>query len=446
MCIVTEPRCQNVVGHFRVTPSPKLPDISWQEMYQQNQVNETTRTFRRLHYNRTTYPYRVLEEGNSGFFDEAKLYRAEDWPGDCLVNKFKKKYDWLLGKSVWTLHTVESRFKNERKRQRKKEMVWAKLAGGSPGKRGGKNFMIFQIDMGTSRACFTFFPKSGDVVVCGSKSEEEMNRAADRFCAITGTTYKKISTEATTQYLDSKLHEEHFTPIEPWVTNMTWSGVVGCRGFRKGLKTDYIMRALAKYCEDNKANGRVSVQMRSTFFPGAYLRHVDHRGVINVFSNGSYVIVGVRKGSQAKRLQEWLRAIMSEYWTTRARVQSCACNADLSSVTLSEEDQTLQDKFGPGSEDEWEDISEGFYYAKIGERAGEDARAANAKYLSNKLSPQESEGEGIVHYPPYYKHREESLNLDGSTKTISDQKQETLEKQERDALLYMMDEPRPLSP
>ncbi len=431
MCIVSEPRCQNVVGHFRVNPSPRLPSVPWQEMCLANSFNERRRKNERLR-DLLDFSSRHSVDEETGFLVE------KDWPQDSLVTKYQRKYKRALGRSVWTASSPD------RSQQKKKEMVWAKLAGGSQGTKGGKNFMIFQIDMGTSRACFTFFPKSGDVVVCGNKSEEEMRRAADRFCAVTGTTYEKSLSNVETEYLDPKLHEEYFSPIEPWVTNMTWSGVIGCRGFRDHRKPDYIMRALAKYCEDNKHNSSVSVQMRSTFFPGAYLRHEDYRGVINVFSNGSYVIVGVRNEREARTLQKWLRAIMAEYWTTRGHDQSCACNADLSSVTLSEADQTLRDKFG-GEDRPWEHITEGFYYKEIAREIGQDARQANIMYNRlRKRQKRRRRPRGIKYLPFFFEHHEETLNSDGGIRTVSNLKQMDLDTDERDGLFLMLDKERPM--
>jgi hypothetical protein len=143
------------------------------------------------------------------------------------------------------------------------------------------------------------------------------------------------------------ISQRNTSVVQPWVTNMTFSGVIGCRSVRRVKRQTAVMEAIAKFSESHK-HPNFSISMRSTFFPGAYLKHAKMRGVINVFRNGSYVIVGVRSQEEANELRDWLDVIMKEYWMTLKRGSPCACFVDSSSATASAAavERELLEEFG----------------------------------------------------------------------------------------------------
>lgn len=78
----------------------------------------------------------------------------------------------------------------------------------------------------------------------------------------------------------------------------------------------------------------VSIKFRSQFFPGMLVRFDGERGTVNVFNNGSYILVGVTSLKQSKVLQEKICVLMNSEWTPEKLTPSAGdaglCLTDLS--------------------------------------------------------------------------------------------------------------------
>jgi len=180
----------------------------------------------------------------------------------------------------------------------------------------GRNFFVFAADSvdrsSGDRFIFTVFPKSGSVVATGLRkmltkgdfrhrkdpSELKVPPVFATFAKMTGISVRDITDKR--------------------VTNSTWSGTL-LPPKEKEVKLGSVMEVLSDYShwvntEDKDNSHLVSISFRSQFFPGARLQHMSMKGTINLFNNGSFVIVGVNKSWQARKLLMWLSAIMNEHW------------------------------------------------------------------------------------------------------------------------------------
>ena len=120
------------------------------------------------------------------------------------------------------------------------------------------------------------------------------------------------------------------------MVNSTYDGCITCN-----WKEGSACRALARFKKEqikNSEQRKISVSFRSQFFPGARIRWKGEKceGTVNLFNNGKYVIVGVKKEERAQILYHQLCAIMKTYWTTLNEPTSCVWTADSSSIALSD--------------------------------------------------------------------------------------------------------------
>jgi TATA-box binding protein (TBP) (component of TFIID and TFIIIB) len=306
---------QNVVGHFRVAPNPRVIGAQWQNMVLRCWTDEARKRQERV-----------------------KDWKIFGYRGAPVI------LDSDTGMTESTLHLKGTGKKAQRERALERIPPSVK-------QQARRNFVVFNVTVGNANPSFTLFPKSGDVIVTGMKKESMLQECAERFCALTNTSLVDAEAELRTLItptIDTWEYRKELTAVvKPWITNMTYSGVIGCQSIRRSKKQIAVMEAIARYSEMHRNDVSVSISMRSTFFPGAYLKHGDKRGVINVFRNGSYVIVGVRSKQEAKVLRDWLFVIMKEYWMTLKRGFPCACFAGTSSTpVLAAEEKALLAKFG----------------------------------------------------------------------------------------------------
>jgi hypothetical protein len=196
----------------------------------------------------------------------------------------------------------------------------------------GRNFFVFAADSNNwrgERYVYTVFPKSGSVVVTGLRTMPDVRqyrlvehlRAEDKdripsaivtFCNITDLPLREIK--------DVK------------VTNSTWSGSL-LPAEKVPVQLGSVMEVLSNYSdwlttEGSELAHQVSISFRSQFFPGARLQHLRLKGTINLFNNGSFVIVGVEKACQVRKLLLWISAIMNAHWKNPLGGKSCAWTAE----------------------------------------------------------------------------------------------------------------------
>ena len=173
----------------------------------------------------------------------------------------------------------------------------------------GRNFFVLAADGEEERFVYTIFPASGCVVATGLRSYPRFLPAAcaemlcplpdalKTFCGLTG------------------VRPENIWDVR--VTNSTWSGSLRPRNSYKETLGS-VMEMLSRYsshCSRGRAEEEaISIDFRSQFFPGARLQHAHLAGVINLFNNGSFVIVGVRSEKEVDALLRWLAAIINEFW------------------------------------------------------------------------------------------------------------------------------------
>jgi hypothetical protein len=116
------------------------------------------------------------------------------------------------------------------------------------------------------------------------------------------------------------------------VTNSTWSGSL-LPAEKVPVQLGSVMEVLSNYSdwlttEGSELAHQVSISFRSQFFPGARLQHLRLKGTINLFNNGSFVIVGVEKACQVRKLLLWISAIMNAHWKNPLGGKSCAWIAE----------------------------------------------------------------------------------------------------------------------
>ena len=169
-----------------------------------------------------------------------------------------------------------------------------------------KNFYVF----GHRSLSFTVFPKSGHVIVTGVRDH----------CMV----------ESVLRRLAHALHlpaEE--VRLGAKVVNSTFDGHICCEW--EGGSACQALARFKRSPEGELHKRDVQVSFRSQFFPGARVRYKD-LGTINLFNNGKYILVGVKRGELAQVLHRELCAIMRTYWTTSTQRTSCAWTADSSSI------------------------------------------------------------------------------------------------------------------
>ena len=120
------------------------------------------------------------------------------------------------------------------------------------------------------------------------------------------------------------------------VVNSTYVGKISCRDGRSAISTH---RSLARFKSRQRQQQQrlqrraedksdVSISFRPQFFPGGLIRWNDAPGSVNLFNNGKYVVVGVRKEREARLLCRRLSALIRTHWTTTTSRTSCAWTAD----------------------------------------------------------------------------------------------------------------------
>ena len=199
----------------------------------------------------------------------------------------------VISKAVCKSNVEPAASKGKKKKQKRK------FEGRRRERGEGRNFFILDDRVAT----YTVFPNSGDVVATGLHNKEGIRSATSRFEELCGLEVEEKSVR---------------------ITNSTYSGKIICRDLEQGCAS--VVQVLSLFAESLTATETV-VNFRSQFFPGARLKHAKLNGTVNVFNNGSYVIIGVRSASEAERIQEWLGVIMAGFWTTMGRGTPCVWTA-----------------------------------------------------------------------------------------------------------------------
>jgi hypothetical protein len=189
----------------------------------------------------------------------------------------------------------------------------------------GRNFFVFAADSENrkERFVYTIFPASGSVVVTGLRQMPTVTQFVDKVSKLRD---DQIPAAITTFSRITDIPPQEVTEMR--VTNSTWSGTL-LHPSNKEVKLGSVMEVLSSYSdwlnrENEKKAHEVSISFRSQFFPGARLQHLRMRGTINLFNNGSFVIIGVTKAWHVRRLLVWLSAIMNEHWKNPLGGKSCA--------------------------------------------------------------------------------------------------------------------------
>jgi TATA-box binding protein (TBP) (component of TFIID and TFIIIB) len=180
---------------------------------------------------------------------------------------------------------------------------------------------------GNRGLAFTVFPDGGSVIGTGIKNYEGVQPALDEFAFALGGLC-------------------HSRP-ESWqrrVVNSTYSGGIIC--CEKRVST---CRTLARYDKEGERESKkgVSLFFRPQFFPGVLVR-VLGQGSLNVFNNGRYVLIGVKRRRNAKKLYTRLCALMEMFWTISGTRTSCAWTA-ASCLNASSESVAKEDSNGGGA-------------------------------------------------------------------------------------------------
>ena len=185
----------------------------------------------------------------------------------------------------------------------------------------GRNFFVLAADspkVDGERYVFTIFPASGSVVATGlrafpsglpARTADEMDTLPDVL-----KTFNELTGIPATEIREIK------------VTNSTWSGSLRPKDVTPE-ELGSVMRVISDYSQltsGKDGSEMFSVDFRSQFFPGVRMQHTGMAGTINLFNNGSFVIVGVRKASEAVMHLRWLAAIMNKFWKRPGAGTSCA--------------------------------------------------------------------------------------------------------------------------
>ena len=203
-----------------------------------------------------------------------------------------------------------------------------------PGSRWCGNFYVAAAAAGG--ASYTVFPASGHVIATGLGGEEEdarraVVRALEDFAALVPNPAGRHA---------ERLRRRHgpeawWRAWRPRVVNGTYSGAVTCDGvLPEGLRPEGggfpACRALAHHWRTAPAGDEdkrgLAVSFRTQFFPGVRLRW-SGGATANLFNNGKYVLVGVRRRAQALEAHRRLRALMRTSWTSLGAASGCAWTA-----------------------------------------------------------------------------------------------------------------------
>jgi hypothetical protein len=217
------------------------------------------------------------------------------------------------------------RRRRRRRRRREKE---------GQRRQRGSNFYVVRKPAGTEggSVAFTIFPSSGSVIATGFRAVDLVPPAVTWFAReVCGIPIPTPASDFTSAALFRKWEGE--------VVNSTHTGVVVCTQQRvstckivtrfKREEEEAARAARAARREDKR---KVTVSFRSQFFPGVLVKWSDCGGIVNLFNNGNYILVGARKKSEVRTLHERLCALIKTYWTTTTRPTSCAWTADSSST------------------------------------------------------------------------------------------------------------------
>ena len=182
----------------------------------------------------------------------------------------------------------------------------------------GRNFFVLAADGVEERFVYTIFPASGCVVATGLRRFPRFlpSSCARMLCPLP-------------DVLKTFCNLTGVRPENIWdvrVTNSTWSGSLRPNGEEDKEALGSVMEMLSRYSrfmsQGREEEESVSIDFRSQFFPGARLQRAGVTGVINLFNNGSFVIVGVRNETQAERLLNWLAAITNMFWKSTPKGKS----------------------------------------------------------------------------------------------------------------------------
>jgi TATA-box binding protein (TBP) (component of TFIID and TFIIIB) len=156
---------------------------------------------------------------------------------------------------------------------------------------------------------FTVFPSSGSVIATGLRRAREAPPAVSW-----------LAREVGCDDGGGGGGDGDLLLLQRWegrVVNSTHIGAVECTS---GVSA---CRAAAAGADKNGAR----VSLRTQFFPGVLLKWSGSEGAVNLFNNGKFIIVGVRKEEQVREIHHRLCALMRECWTTFTPGTSCAWSA-----------------------------------------------------------------------------------------------------------------------
>ena len=268
-----------------------------------------------------------------------------------------------------------------------KEKIFEQLVESS---NYGNGSVIFGLDVEGVRVTFTSFPKTGDVLVTGLKSEGDLKKAAYKFCETTATRIRdedEVGEFSIGVLEHARTGKDSVSFVDPWVTDTVWTGLVSCRRVRSGRKNEAMVTALSKYFKNNMSDRRVEARFVKGSIPSAILRRTDLRGWISVYCHGVYVVSGVRDRFEATKLREWLFEIMAQHWTEIPRGRKCATTPFGPPAKLTEEETRLAAAFCDGSD---EVVGKVERDTKLARRLGRGAVRANRQYLLSRLASGES--------------------------------------------------------
>ncbi len=151
---------------------------------------------------------------------------------------------------------------------------------------------------------FIVFPTSGSVIATGVRSPIDAISALALFSSLTGV--------------------ERPSTWSRRVVNSTYVGDIAC--CQPPISAHRSLSCYKRTQEEEEEE--VNISFRPQFFPGGLIRwRAAKHGSVNLFNNGKYVIVGVRKEKEAVWLCQKLSALIKTHWTTTRPRTSCAWTA-----------------------------------------------------------------------------------------------------------------------
>lgn len=203
--------------------------------------------------------------------------------------------------------------------------------------RAGLNFYVIKDETGVS---FIVFPKSGDVIATGVPNEDCIRPALRVLAARIKpfVTVQKTLAESVAGLLTYVAAWQKKAQPEGGDDDLAWrvKTVNGTFTGRVRVTCDSVCELVSRY-PTRKGPARpveASVNFRSHTFPAARIRirESERRSTVNLFNNGSYVLVGTKSQEEADQAWKDLCAIIRSCLTISGRAIPCAPAAASSST------------------------------------------------------------------------------------------------------------------